>query len=554
MAMRCRSDGSIMSSGPDAMPESSARGFAAVAGRFRVAIFVALALVLTAWHVTAVLALGTARIDGRTHFLINDDEMITMRYGRNLASGAGLVYNSGERVEGFTSPLMALVMSGLHLLTVPPPVLPVFVQLMNLALSLAILFMLFGFFGGDDRSRLAGMIAGLFYVILPSHSYHAHAGFEVYMTAALLVWGIRRIERMTVPAALLVGLLPLTHATAGAPWAVLVFAILVLGRGRPARALVVAGAAALPVVAWEVFRLAYYGAAFPNSFYLKAGAGTLAGGLEYLGGWLTSVSAIGILGLFALVRWPDRKTVVLGACVVVQIVAAVSLGGDIFPQFRFLFPTSVLLCALAGWSVATLAGEWKGLPRPWRRLAVGLFVCAAAAPLQPIPEIARGVAISRHLKEWNVQHVAIGLALRDNTPPGSTVALFGLGYAGYYCGRPVIDMLGKVDARIARVVPNRTRVIGHSKSDFDYVFSRAPDFVECGVDPAHLVKTVDLEIQRTGPWGYNAEMSLHPEFRRLYAPNPARDAEGRFLLFYARSAEDVRTPWTAPEGVVRRLR
>ncbi len=513
--------------------------------RSRVSLMVMLALLLVAWHLAVIFCLGSARIDGKLHFLINDDEMITMRYGRNLATGAGLVYNPGERVEGFTSPLMALFMTGIHFLPAPAALRPAFVQLLNLGLSLAALFMLFRFFGDDGCSRLAGMVAGLFYVFLPNHSYHAHAGFEVYMTSAFLVWTLRRIDRMTVPAALVAGLLPLTHATAGASWIVIVVAMILFNRSRPSRALLLAAAAALPVVAWEIFRLAYYAAALPNSFYLKAGAGTFAGGFAYLGGWLATIPALGIVALFAFARTADRKIATLGACVVAQAAAAVVVGGDIFPQYRFLFPVSVLLCAAAGWGVATAAWELPGLRRPWKGLAAGLLVCAVGVLVEPIGETREGIRISIDLREWNVQHVAIGEAIRDNTPSGSTVALFGLGYAGYYSERPVIDMLGKVDSHIARVEPNRARVIGHSKSDVGYVLSRAPDFVECGVAPSLLGKTSDLENGAAGPWGYNAELALNAEFQRLYAPNPVRDEQGRFAYFYARSADDVRASWKA---------
>ena len=38
---------------------------------------------------------------------VADDAFITARYVRNLLAGEGLVYNPGERVEGFTSPLWA---------------------------------------------------------------------------------------------------------------------------------------------------------------------------------------------------------------------------------------------------------------------------------------------------------------------------------------------------------------------------------------------------------------------------------------------------------------
>jgi hypothetical protein len=46
-----------------------------------------------------------------------DDAYITFRYARNLAEGAGLVYNAGERVLGTSAPLFAVLLAGLHRLT-----------------------------------------------------------------------------------------------------------------------------------------------------------------------------------------------------------------------------------------------------------------------------------------------------------------------------------------------------------------------------------------------------------------------------------------------------
>ena len=45
-----------------------------------------------------------------------DDAYIAMRYSRNLAEGRGLVYNAGEYVEGFTSPLWVLILAAAHAL------------------------------------------------------------------------------------------------------------------------------------------------------------------------------------------------------------------------------------------------------------------------------------------------------------------------------------------------------------------------------------------------------------------------------------------------------
>ena len=40
-----------------------------------------------------------------------DDSYIVFRYSENLASGAGLVFNPGERVEGISTPLWAVLLA-----------------------------------------------------------------------------------------------------------------------------------------------------------------------------------------------------------------------------------------------------------------------------------------------------------------------------------------------------------------------------------------------------------------------------------------------------------
>jgi hypothetical protein len=48
--------------------------------------------------------------------LRHDDAFITFRYARNIAEGAGFVFNPGEHVLGTTSPLFTLVAAGLYVL------------------------------------------------------------------------------------------------------------------------------------------------------------------------------------------------------------------------------------------------------------------------------------------------------------------------------------------------------------------------------------------------------------------------------------------------------
>jgi arabinofuranosyltransferase len=511
-----------------------------------------LVLALAAYHAAMIERFGVTRMDGVTYFLLDDDPMISMRYGRNLASGAGLVYNGGERVEGFTNPLFTFLSAGLHLLPVSAPTLPLFVQLTSLLLSAGTLLMLTRFWGNSPPERFAGLAAAIFYLALPNHSYYAHSGFEVYMVIFILIFALWQIERLTLPAAFLVGLLPLTHATALPMWAVLITGILVVTRHPFQSRLALAAVAVLPFVGYEIFRIAYYHEILPNTYWLKAGAGSLSQGVHYAGGWLRSVWPLALLGAYSLFAAPGRRAILTAVVLVVHLAGVVALGGDIFPQFRFLFPCSVLLAAQAGASILPLRRHLAFMSRGERayfRLAfAGLMVLILAR--KPLVEYRLNTPDYDEDKRWNIQHIAMGEALRDNTAPDAVVGLFGLGYAGYYSNRPIVDMLGKVDPYIARAKPIPGRVIGHNKLDFDYVLrKRQPDYLEMEYAPGELGNIERLTSRgRSSVWGYWEDLALHPVFRDRYAHQPLCNAKGRFALFYTRSPCQSLV-WTVPQAL-----
>ena len=64
-----------------------------------------------AWSAEFIRRTSFIAIDGVQRYCLFDDAMISMRYGRNLIEGNGLVWNPGERVEGITNLLMTLYMA-----------------------------------------------------------------------------------------------------------------------------------------------------------------------------------------------------------------------------------------------------------------------------------------------------------------------------------------------------------------------------------------------------------------------------------------------------------
>jgi len=98
--------------------------------------FLALAFVL--WAGYFIFRSSFIAADGRRYFSLFDDAMISMRYAWNLSHGMGLVWNLGERIEGYTNILMVIWMAiWTGVLDKSSAVLAV--QLISMAFSLAAL-------------------------------------------------------------------------------------------------------------------------------------------------------------------------------------------------------------------------------------------------------------------------------------------------------------------------------------------------------------------------------------------------------------------------------
>jgi arabinofuranosyltransferase len=73
---------------------------------------------------------------------MHDDPFISFRYARNLADGNGLVYNIGERVEGYTNFLWTLLMTIPHKLGADPILFSHALGLALLGISLTLFYKL----------------------------------------------------------------------------------------------------------------------------------------------------------------------------------------------------------------------------------------------------------------------------------------------------------------------------------------------------------------------------------------------------------------------------
>ncbi len=410
-----------------------------------------------------------------------DDAFISFRYARNLCEGRGLVYNAGERVEGYTNFLWVML--------VAPPIglgLDPVVASKALGLACSAILLLLVAREIDRRSgRGVAFGAGLLLAADPSFALWSVAGLETPLFLLLAFLALRPLledePRLPGATGLWAGLAALTRPEGVLLMAALAaIAVAARARGGAGRALLVFAALVLPHLA---FRLAYYGDPLPNTFYAKTGGGAAAWarGGRYLADWLLGYGQAPLVAL-ALAGAGSRRARAALALAGVFAVYVVAVGGDGLVMFRFglflVVPLAIAAAegaARAARALAARLGPRLGAPRA---LALALLALAAAIPARnSFAGEHRAFALDDRARV-RLHWCEIGRWLARHARPGETAAVPVAGAIAYYGGITTIDMLGITDRHIARrAMPEfGSGIAGHEKHDMDYVLSRRPTY------------------------------------------------------------------------------
>ncbi len=196
-----------------------------------------------------------------------EDQLIVLRYARNLAEGNGLVYNAGERVMGFTTPLFTVLSSVFVVLGGDQAAawqngFGLLCMLGTAALAARLLVRL----GAGPAAPLAVALV----TFNPAVAYnYLYVGMEMHLFALLflLALDLHLSDRATA-AAVVAALLFLTRPEGALLAAMLIAHGWLRRREAPIRQALAALAVALP---WLLFALAYYGDVLPKTLGAKEG-------------------------------------------------------------------------------------------------------------------------------------------------------------------------------------------------------------------------------------------------------------------------------------------
>lgn len=457
---------------------------------------------------------GYSHGDASGHAWGCDDAYISYRYARNLYEGRGLVYNVGDRVEGYSNLLYVLLLApgffvvdgkdiywysfAINLIFSCGALVIFYLHLrakfpQGLALSGAFLFAAFPAVWVWTASGLETSLVLLLQIaawVLTEQVIEESRGRDVYkLCVVVALLGLARADGFVVP---------------------LLAAGYLLVKGRQRAAVVAGSVLAMTIVAIVLWRMAYYGYPLPNSVYAKvtgsllqrirAGVGQLIRETPYNG------LLVYILGIFAAMNNHIVCAFRGGSGFLRELrfdhVLALGLlcyfaavGGDAFNE-RFLL---VLMCL--GFS-ATFS-----IKRLRTRLAeAGWTLVPLMLIFHMLPLLMDGRYAFRLGKydRW----LTLGKYL-SKVHKGEILAIDGGGKVPYVSGLTTIDMLGLNDRHIGRMDVAEFRSPGHDKFDVEYVLSRKPDLI------AAWLAESGLDLQ----WGLNERRYMEAGYRLLYLVN-----------------------------------
>ena len=453
-------------------------------GRSRVVALVTLAAA-SAWWIWAGTRLG-CDVNGERLYALADDQLISLRYAKNLAEGHGLVWNAGqEPVEGISNLLWTLWMAVGHAIGIPASHAALWVVFSSTAcLGVSAVFaakVVGRLRPGRPWLVVGGLAAAAFY--WPTARWSVH-GFEVAALAACITPAAyftleRDPEKLRLG---WIGALGVIALFLRLDAAVLFGALglhLLWRAGAPVERrrvwLWVALPCALFLVASTAWRLSYYGEWVPNTFVLK-GTGVDLGTRISQGfdaTWQTLQSHLAVLVMpFALAfagpseQRPQRRSLVW--ILAAQWLFVMWIGGDTWEEPNFANRQFATVMPLAMCLVVV------GFAEGWELLAQHASRRLATATTITVAFIAFWLTSGRAFDKWaDFDHcesmlwpkIRTAIALRDHAPPDTTVAVVWAGAVPYFSGLPSIDLLGKSDRTIARTVPHHGYA-GHNKWDY----------------------------------------------------------------------------------------
>ncbi len=435
---------------------------------------------------------------------LNDDAFISFRYSYNWAHFGEIVYNLGDRVEGFTNFLWVAI--GAFVIWLGGD-LPLWANRISFILGLITLWQIWQKY---DQMPIAlsksRWLALLLLSFSPAYACWSSGGLEtlLFSTCLTMAWlnllgtlgevssDRSSSHRLIVSSGISFALAAMSRPEGLVFWGIsvvyLVFRSFLCTDGSDRQiarrqVFIFSSSFLLIFVPYFIWRYQYYGYPFPNTYYVKVGAvGAWQPGLLYLADWFLVQPWVLIALLTLTYQWFKgfskienlAKPLTLAMMYIIFLcVHVVKVGGDFMALHRFFVPIMPLMAYFFAPYVLAFYDQIK-VNRPHHLVLKPFFIPILLIIMSlhvtyvyqdaMVVGSKRGVDSIGWLKQFAIQCSEIGKWIDQNTPPQTKLATTAAGALPFYAKRETIDLLGLNDEWIAHEVkPHGTRP-GHTKS------------------------------------------------------------------------------------------
>lgn len=414
---------------------------------------------------------------------IQDDAFISFRYAKNFAEGYGLVYNPGEKVEGYTNFLWTMFLTIPHFFHL---------DIINFSQAAGVLLFAFSLF---LTFRITKTLTGSYYfaslaLIFTGSNFtflsYATGGLETQLFTFLLMMAFdialhinNKNNRQLFAISLIFALLMLTR-----PDAVLFIAIILLYLFYKMHSFqcdfknytILIFPFILISASYLAWKLSYYGDILPNTFYAKLSTGTSKGyGTYYVFTFFKSYMII-LFPLLVFVLMKKKllsvEIIALLIIVMVNVLYIVFVGGD-FMEFRFFVPVIPAFFIL---TVLTL----KAMKQKLLILILSLIIMAGtishafAFKSEPGHQLFSIKELNGQIYDPNFSWMKIGKCFNKYFNNSNiTIATTAAGVIPYFSNLRTVDMHGLNDRQIARTGIKSGNRPGHQKlAAFNYLMEK----------------------------------------------------------------------------------
>lgn len=441
---------------------------------------------------------------------VTDDAYISFVYSRNFAEHGELVFNLGDRVEGYTNFLWTFILGVLMVFGLPPEIMS---RVLGTGFALGTMFVVFRLVEYVYRKASAwdympaallacssgyacwssGGLETQMFTFFVSFALYAYARADEEPRWLRYTTGALALAAMTRPEGLLVITVFGVHRVA--------INLIRDRRWKPTRPELIAVGVFFAIWApWFLWRWWYYGHLFPNTYYVKAGGDAVRGlkpsavrafGLRYVNQWLHQTNVLYAFPLIIAglcVAKPRGRRFFVGTAAAalggVYLLYAIKVGGDFMGLHRFIMPVFVVSAIGMVFGVRLLVSliKDKNIARYAAPALAGLLLLGYGVDqVRLTKESLRwgnwppaAIDTPSYLAVYTYDRAQIGKHMRKCFRKGDFSIVGGAGAQPYFGRMQAVDVFGLVSWDVAHCDPRRKARAGHPKWGGDALLYKQP--------------------------------------------------------------------------------